>query len=267
MATYKQWPMPDIGVVGFTGDEQVRGVLAALPENLDRKIVFGVSVSPANRLAESPRNIPKGLPSREAIGKIFVKHPRALNLVDIYDTGRQHLTGQMITAQSFGGEHCDGLRLGIPFPDPRALQGFHDATFNRHTIVLQCSAKALSDEKWLPEHIAWRISEYEGLIGQVLLPKEGPHTRSDGLIDVDFITRCFEAISKKTPRIGFGVSVDLAPEKLDLLYPILKRFPYFSVNARGFFYDAEGKPDISLVVKYLKRATVLMNEHRRSTIG
>ena len=254
---------PYIGITGFKTREQVEAVLAAHPAESEFLVMVGVLANDRS-IRDEPVKNSKRYPAKDELGKIFVKHPKALNLIH-FNTGRpSKLLDDMFYALLLAGPDCQGLQLNIPWPSKQVLRDFQKYCQSEYckTIVLQCGKKALNEVGWSPRKLTERLKAYKGLIDYVLID---PSSGTGQEFDPYFVCACFGAIGRALPDIGLGIAGGLNAESLGrLLDPILGAFPGlgFSTDTETGVRDDQDDFVVPEAIRYLRQANEILNRKK-----
>lgn len=258
-------PKSYIGITGFKTREQVEAVLAAHPAGSDFLVMVGVLANDRSIRGESVKNT-KRYPAKDELGKAFIKHPKALNLIH-FNTGKpSKLLDDMFYALHLAGPDCHGLQLNIALPSERVLRDFQRYCQSDwcKTIVLQCGKKALNEIGWSSLRLVERLKRYEGLIDYVLID---PSSGGGQEFDPYFACACFGAIGRALPDIGLGIAGGLNAESLDrLLDPIIGAFPGlgFSTDTETGVRNDRDDLVVAEAIRYLRHANEIQGRKARA---
>lgn len=253
-------PKSYIGITGFKTREQVEAVLTAHPADSDFLVMIGVLANDRSIHGEAIKN-PRRFPTKADLGKAFIKHPKALNLVH-FNTGKpSKLLDDMFLALHLAGPDCHGLQLNIAWPIERVLKDFHRLGQSDwcKTIVLQCGKKALNEIGWSSLRLVERLKRYEGLIDYVLIDPSGGGGQE---FDPNFACACFGAIGRVLPDVGLGIAGGLNAESFDrLLHPVLGAFPglRFSTDTETGVRNDQDEFVVAEAIRYLRQAHGIQN--------
>lgn len=239
-------PRPYIGVTGFMSRLEVEAVLSIFPENGPRDLMVGVLAS-AKTMAEPPIPVrwPQRYPRKEDIADIFVDDPRAVNLVH-YATDDRHTLGEQLPRIP-GGDLMHGYQLNVAWP---SINPMKQATKDRR-VVLQIGRKAVEEAKDSPSQVAWELSFYRDFVTDVLFDPSG----GKGLpLDLDRAAAFVKAIAEACPTLGIGIAGGLSADRLPEVAPLLKRFPFLSIDAEGRLRTENDHLDPGLTLAYVQRA-------------
>ncbi len=246
-------PQPYIGITGFMDQSEVRKVLAALPDATTHRLMVGVLMSSVTLLG-GRSDQPNRYPAAAAVGNIFARHPRALNLLHYHtvSTGAA-LASEMRDARRFAGAACDGFQLNVKWPAPAALRSYRDESSSRDVIVLQCGPAALAEAPQAAQ-LAGRVAEYSGLIDYVLV--DGSAGRGEPL-SIGFAQEAFAELRKAVPEMGIGVAGGLTAASVERLAALIGADPDFSIDAEGRLRNADDHLDVEAAIQYLTAAAAL----------
>jgi hypothetical protein len=195
---------------------------------------------------------------------IFVRHPKALNLVH-FNTGKpSKLLDDMFYTLHLAGPDCHGLQLNIAWPSERVLRDFHRLCQSDwcKTIILQCGKKALNEVGWSPLKLVERLKKYEGLIDYVLIDPSGGGGQE---FDPYFACACFGAIGRTLPDIGVGIAGGLNTDSFDrLLHSVLGAFPGlgFSTDTETGVRNDQDDLVVAEAIRYLRCANEIQNRKK-----
>lgn len=242
--------VPYIGVTGFMTPEEVCLSLKAMPKMGARKLMVGVLMSSKTLRGEGNR-WPNRYPKREVVPTLFLKDPKALNLIHYNTDNREKLYDDLMQMTELAGPNLDGFQLNIPFPPVEALDKYL-TSHRKMTIVLQVGSEMLKlKPKDLRNHI---FPEYKWLATHLLIDASGGFgTPLDAGLGREYLD--------ELDNLGMclGIAGGLGPTSLDLLEDLPDRYPEISLDAEGRLRTSfpEDKLDLSLVKTYLKRASKL----------
>lgn len=254
---------PYIGITGFMNREQVQAVLDQLdligfPST--HRLMVGVLVSPKSLRREALKDIWRNkYPDPYQLGTIFVRDPRALNLVH-YNTKEPNLADQLARVVDLT-PNIDGFQLNIVWPDPAELRLFRE----RHSemkIVLQIGPKVLASHdsgcpQWLELHD--RLRRYRGLVDYLLLDGSG----GVGIeLDTDYFSQIIFGLSIFSDiRFMLGIAGGLSEESVvRLISPVLKICPDMSWDAQGCLRTLDDQLDLEKCTGYLAASSRLIEQ-------
>lgn len=257
-------PKPYIGITGFKKRAEVEAVLAAHPADSEFSVMIGALANDRSIHGEPVKNT-KRYPAKDDLGKIFVRHPKALNLVHFNTRKQAKLLDDMFYALLLAGSDCQGLQLNIPWPSERVLRDFQKYCQSDwcKTIVLQCGKKALDEVGWSPRKLVEQLKRYEGLVDHVLIDPSGGTGRD---FDSYFACLCFGAIGRALPDMGLGIAGGLNSESFGrLLHPILGAFPdlSFSTDTETGARNDRDEFVVAEAVRYLGNANAIQGRKER----
>lgn len=256
-------PQPYIGVTGFMDEADVREVLFAFPKDTRHKLMVGVLASQQTFRGEQNK-YPNRYPQKDAIGKIFVDHPQALNLVHYHTlVSDQMLASEMMAVKHVAGPHCHGFQLNVRWPSPKALEIYHHASSigfrpKQDVIVLQCGRGAMADIDFVPEQLAKRVSDYKGLVDYVLIDPSGGKGQG---FDQHFAWACLGELTEYVPDMGLGVAGGLAAETVETLRGLLTKHPDISIDAEGRLRDTDDSLKLGAANQYVVAANRLLRQY------
>ncbi len=245
-------PKPYIGVTGFMTRSEVQHALHALPANPSHKLMVGVLLSNTT-LKGLSNSWPNRYPAGEAIRKIFVKHPHALNLFH-YNSNQADdgiVLSDLLFAQNFPRSDCQGFQLNMCWPSPKILSGYKaQQDFNQNFVVLQCGRAALEAVGNSGRALASRVEEYLGLIDYVLIDASGSLGKD---FDLSLAHECFDYLSD-LPNISVVIAGGLHAQKIGRLRILKNAHPGLSIDAEGTLRDDHDNLDLPKVTRYISAA-------------
>ncbi|MBI4437708.1 hypothetical protein HY631_02035 [Candidatus Uhrbacteria bacterium] len=245
--------VPYIGVTGFVSREEVDAAVStldALPAWSDRRLMVGVLVN-SKTLRGVRHARPFRYPLIERVAGLFHPHRRAVNLIHYATDDPQALSVQLEELVYRGGKHLDGFQLNQCWPDPRTIRlpkGLR--------VVLQIGSHALSEVQKDPDLLSQRLSEYSGVVTDVLIDDSGGRgIPMDARLANDYV----RAIFLEHPQLGIGVAGGLCAQSLRSLQALVNRFPTLSVDAEGRLRTPEDHLDLEEMRRYIVVADKLFD--------
>ncbi len=240
---------PYIGVNGFMNMADVLTALNSLPENGYRSLMVGVLAS-SKTLNGHTNSLPNRFPDVRNIHKIFVRDPRALNLIHYATDNEGYLAAELVQMSEYGGLNMNGFQLNITWPSQYSILRLHE-TCGKKFIVLQIGRRAFEMMDNSPELIADNVADYGDSIDHVLLDLSGGHGKP---LDALQLRSYLDAIKSRVPRIGLGVAGGLSPNTLELIQPLVEDFRDLSIDAEGRLRTPEDHLDLAVAGDYIKKA-------------
>lgn len=220
-----------IGITDFRTPAEVRSMLALLDESPPGwKLMVGVMASPKSLLG-LPTDYDGVWLKPADFPTVFLDDSRAFNVPHWADykgrTAPSHLEELMALCQ--GKAHA--LQLDMPWPSP-------DLVFDLRKsfdvpVILQVGRRAM-DELGIAQGKARsmldRINGYGTHVSGILLDMSG----GEGIeLNPEYLVHYVEAIHKDRPDLTIAVAGGLGPDSLDLVEPLLERFPWLSRDAQS----------------------------------
>lgn len=253
--------VPYIGVTGFRDEVQVKEMReifnAYSSPGSDRVLHAGVMTS-YRAIRGLPHSWQHAFPATEEIASI-------LSFEDVYNCvhyadfrTRNEVWGYLVMAIHYGGKHIHALQLDMTWPDPDQIAKALDHYKKPLEVILQIGRDAFDAIHDDPRCLVEKLEKYQGAIRRVLLDK----SMGGGLpLDADGLLPFTLAIKEYYPQLGIAVAGGLGPHTLDLVLPLLKRFPDLSIDAQGQLHqggDSKYPIDIRLVREYLAKSLKLV---------
>lgn len=238
---------PYIGITDFTTSEQVERMLkvfrANRPKGSRRRLHIGVMMS-YKTLHGIDTQWAKAFPAKETISQIFnpvddVDDPDYRDLVDDvmftlhyadYETP-SNLFKNLMEALHYAGSYVDALQLDMPWPDPAAVaNAVHASRINGLEVILQVGAKSMQMASDNPNIVVDMLYSYHTFITHVLLDR----SMGKGLgMDAELLHLYADAISEAYPHLQLVFAGGLGPDSMNLLDPLLSKYPNMSIDAQG----------------------------------
>lgn len=249
---------PYIGVTGFMSRQEIEEVLTALYENeTDRNLMVGVLASTKTLDGEKGK-YPNRYPDIDDIKRIFMPHPRCLNLIHYTTKDTKNLFWQLVQMKEKGGLFCHGFQLNIPWPDAEVLRTWKDRWRNETTIVLQVGSKAFAQIDHSPDELAKKaVIEYGECIDYLLLDPSGGTGKA---FDVEKMSAYVQALwtHYADDHFGLGIAGGLSASVPSEVAQLLQTFDDLSVDAEGNLRDENDNLDISKTTSYIGRMCEIM---------
>lgn len=253
--------VPYIGITGFTHSIEVQACLSLMKSDNNRRLMVGVLAThkTLRGLPTSPRWAAQ-MPDISDIPKLFVDHPKALNLVH-YSTeeGKENTVGEdlwNLSRDDISGPHFHGFQLNIAWPSVVVLERYRRAFGAKQYIVLQIGEKAKQICNNNLAMIIQKLHPYVGLVDAILLdPSSGRGTPFDPTVAYELLTAIR---SDFNDHFDLGVAGGLGPDTLNLIEPLVGSFPLLNIDAQGQLRDPDNELDFLNCEKYLTRAQELL---------
>jgi hypothetical protein len=184
------------------------------------------------------------------IRSLFFEDSRLLNLVHF--STEKGFEGSVLRDLTrlieLAGEQCHGFQLNMVWPNPTTLENLHLQTGKNLRIVLQMNDEAIENVGGTPEKVAQKLSEYEGLITDVLLDGSGGRGKP---IEPMRAQMFLQEIERKNPWLELGAAGGLDGDYLHKIAPLFTQFPNLNIDAQGKLRNEENRLDIAKSKKYL----------------
>jgi len=192
------------------------------------------------------------------IKDLFVSNKRVLNLVHFNTEANQkdHYREDMLKIKRLAGPNFNGFQLNMAWPDIVELQRYRSFMGYQDRIVLQLGRRALELADNSPRKTASLLSPYSTSINDILFDPSGGKGQP---FNVNTAYNFLSAIADRGWDIGMGVAGGLGPNSLDLLEPLIEKFPDLNIDAEGKLRDSEGNLDLQAVKNYLDQAACAFN--------
>lgn len=215
-----------LGVVGFTSSRQVESVIKALKQPSRRcRLMVGVHVSLGTILGEdyplpdwcSVDHVPRVFPAKNA-GVYNVVVYDSLCSCQLSDCS---LIGQLVALVNLAAPNVDAIELNVGWPELADVRAYLDLPSNRAKpeIILGLDEEALAEIGFIPQAVARRLADYEGVAGFIIRPTGG----YDACSRVEYIGRVLEEAACYAPSLQPGFT--LGCDEFEAAAHILERFP------------------------------------------
>ncbi len=245
-------PRRYVGITGFMHAQEVQEAVRTFAEAAgeDADLMVGVLVS-RKTLDGLPPGQPGRYPPVAEVPGIFAtaQTPPCLRLIH-YNSREPDVAGQLARLSSAAGANADGFQLNIAWPDPDDLRRVPACR-----LVLQVGGQAMKEAGGTPEGVVRRLAPYEGIVTDVLVDPSGGRGLA---LDVDAASRFVETIAHAYPALGIGVAGGLSADTIADVAPLLRRFPFLSVDAEGRLRDADDRLDLAKATAYVQCAAAAM---------
>ncbi len=258
-------PCPYIGITGFMSREEVRAAVLRFPDGV-RDVAVGVLAS-AKTFANPPISVrrPNRYPAAGEIADILAWGSpddgleillRVLCLVH-YATDDAETLGEQLEAVCAAVGRFGGFQLNVAWPPitPRLAA----VCKGRRRIVLQINRRAVEQAGGTPQGVIARLATYvaSGLVTDVLFDASGGEGKE---IDAEAVAPFVEAAAEAYADLGIGVAGGLCAETLPALAPLVRRFPFLSIDAEGRLRDADDRLDMQKVLAYARAVDGLFTD-------
>lgn len=240
---------PYIGVTGFMSRTEVNEALAMIPQRTKHRLMVGVLMS-SKTLAGEQNKWPGRYPKKEAIADIFVDDPRVLNLIHYSTDSPETLFSQLVEVTKLVGPHLDGFQLNMAWPSISQLKDYA-GVYPEKYLLLQIGNKAMVQTESI-EKFKETIDAYLDVVNAFLIDLSGGKGEP---LDAEKCTKYLHAICSYAAP-GYGIAGGLGPDTLNLINPVIKKFPSLSIDAEGRLRTPLPSDVLSLpsMQRYLKSA-------------
>ncbi len=245
---------PYIGVTGFMSRNEIEEALRIVPHSVYRLMV-GVLMS-CKTLRGEQNKWPNRYPRKETIQDIFMDSQQTLNLIHYSTDQPKGLAEQLIEITKLAGPYLDGFQLNISWPSVESLKEYWEK-YPEKILILQIGRRALSKIESL-EQFKEILAAYQPMISGVLIDESCGTGR---IFNSERALHYLQAASE-VPGLGLGVAGGLCASTLDLLYPIIEKFPDISIDAEGGLRSSmpEDALSTSSMEGYLKEAFLMLDD-------
>lgn len=237
---------PYIGITDFTAPEQVERMLRVFRENRSTyaryRLHIGAMMS-QKTLRGFPTEWANVFPKKEDIIKIFtppeeidtINRPNDYNdwMFVLHYADYDHSVGlfnDLSEAINYTGSFVDAIQLDMSWPDPYSVLSAVEASRKQLEIILQIGSKAMEMVGNDPQKVAEKIKDYKSFITHVLIDK----SMGRGLgMDTGGLLSYAEVISEEYPDLQIVFAGGLGPSSMDLINPLINKFPNMSIDAQG----------------------------------
>jgi len=225
--------IPYIGITDFMSKKQVQKMLKVFnthkPKN--KEILFHVGVMMSYKtLNRIPTKWENAFPKKEELSDIFYTNDvySCLHYVD-YDGFDDNLAKSLSDAiYCCGFPHA--LQLDMVWPSPEHIANGIHMSRKQVQVILQIGKNALEQVNNEPELLIEKLGEYEIVIQRVLLDK----SMGKGIaMNINELFPFIKAIRENFPKMGIGVAGGLGPDSINLVEPLIKKFPDLSIDAQS----------------------------------
>ncbi len=255
---------PYIGLTGFTNQREVELMYDVFQKNLksesERLLHVGVMMS-----YETLRGIETKwsdvFPKKDSIISIF-SNEYVFNCLHFVDRGKWkegELEDALRDVIWYSGSNLDAIQLDMVWPAP--LQIAHGISHLKQMpeVILQIGQEAFKVVDDDPIFLCEALKDYRGVITRVLLDKSmGKGIPMNAYELMPFV----QAIKESFPDMGITVAGGLGPETVQLVQPLLVKFPDLSFDAEGKLRRSGSNldpVDWDLATEYLERGMMLAN--------
>ena len=152
-------------------------------------------------------------------------------------------------------------RTHMVWPSPREVA---EALFRAKkdiSVILQIGGSALQEVGHCRLRLAKKLEAYTDLIDGIVIDKSMWHGRE---LDPEELLLYLDAITRQTSWLQVGVAGGIGPDTMELVRPIIARYPKVSIDARSKL-RSNGNPhdpvDWALVRSYVKQADQYLYRH------
>lgn len=251
MKENKEYRRPYIGITGFMTNEETMEILNLVPTSSNMSLMVGVLASWKTLYENKESN---RYPKLEKITKIFPSHPLAINLIHYNTRNTENLCEQLILLNKIGGPNLHGFQLNMTWPPIDELFKYR-SSFPENILVLVVTKQAFQEENI--NVIYSKIEMYKKLvdIDYVLLDQ----SEGRGIpLNTEFMQKCIEVI-KTISGINIVVAGGLSSSTLELIEPLIKKYPGLSVDAEDKLRDGDDHLILNLAKDYVHNALQIYN--------
>jgi hypothetical protein len=145
----------------------------------------------------------------------------------------------------------------MPWPDPEMIaQGVHKSKKDIE-VILQIGRQSLDEMDNDPLKVVNYLEQYKGVIHRVLLDKSMGEGRS---MDAEELAVYAQVIREHFPHLRITFAGGLGPDSLELVEPLVRKFPEISIDAQARLRPSRSILDPinwSMAEEYLTKALTL----------
>lgn len=180
-----------------------------------------------------PNRYQQVFPSRETIIDIFREKLASQVYYCLHYADYNHNTHHQDITRILrydAGPFVHALQLDMPWPNPEMIARGVRLSGKQIEVILQVGRNSFSEVGNDPLGVVSRLESYNNIIHRVLLDKSMGEGRS---MDAVELSLCIRAIKKRLPRLKITVAGGLGPNSIELVEPLVKKFPDISIDAQG----------------------------------
>ncbi|MDD4290009.1 MAG: hypothetical protein PHH83_01895 [Patescibacteria group bacterium] len=239
-----------IGITGFTTETQVQKLSDLIPKNFSRKLMIGLLVSYGTLNGE----IMGGrFVQLEKIKQLFDtseahdENQKNLNFIHYCDPHKIKLSDSLKKITDISGKNLHGFQLNMRWPDPKIISNYKNHFPNKKFVIQMEKGDFL---EYSPQKMALRLTQYQELCEYVILDM----SMGSGKQMLGFtLMKYAEQIKEKT-KMNIVFAGGLHYQNLDIIKPILEKFPDMSIDAEGRLLDLKDTLDLHLARAYILKA-------------
>lgn len=166
-------------------------------------------------------------------------------------------------AMSYARGNLHAVQLDMTWPDPGMIASAVHASRHVVQVILQIGRKALEQADRNPKEVVSMLEDYTNVIDGVLLDQSMGEGK---LMDPNLLLSYAEAISVAHPSLHIAVAGGLEPKNVEVLEPLLERFPNLSIDTQaGLRPDKNIMKPISwrMAEAYLERTGALFKRYEK----
>lgn len=252
-----------IGITGFISETQVTSIIPQILKDTPRKLMLGVLVS--YDTLSNPTKYPQ---TSQKFGRFINisniknifdlsheidQYANVLNIVHYCDSQKRNLFESLEKLIYISGENLHGFQLNMRWPDYQIIKNFKNK-YSDKIIILQIEKQDFVDLG--PEEMSDKLAKYTDVAEYVILDM----SMGAGIqLDAHNIMEYAYPISIKT-GLNIVFAGGLCASNINILKPIVKRFPSASIDAEGRLMGLSGALDVQKTSDYLQRALKLFQK-------
>lgn len=222
---------PYIGITDFASAKQARRSAEHFVRHaagIPHKLHVGVMMS-RKTLDGIPSKWTSVFPEKERVARIFIRHPRVLNVLHYAEYDGIDVLAHLIQVQRYGGAHLHAIQLDMIWPASEELKAFRDE-YPEVSLILQIGETALERLEGRPERVIEQLARYGKTIDTVLMDLSMGRGRP---LLSGVLAKYLGEITLAFPHLRLAVAGGLGPDTTHLVRPLLEEFPELSVDAQS----------------------------------
>jgi len=276
MRTYNKSIPRYVGITDFTEVSQALGMRDVLRNATQRMktppvLMVGIMMS-FKTLWNVPSKWTPIWPSKELLGDTFPPYEtkgvlNTLHYADFEDhqnwPEEQNLFHSLAKAIDYARNNLHAIQLDMTWPSPGSIASAVHASRLVIPVILQVGRGALHQALYNPGIVADLLGDYTDVIDGVLIDQSMGEGK---LMEVGLLESYIEAISLKHPKMHIAVAGGLSFTTLDVMVPLLEKFPNLSIDAQAGLRSSKNPMDPiewEMAKSYLEKAGSLFTKYER----
>lgn len=257
---------PYIGITDFMTKEQSLAMLSSFQTmtngNIPHKLMIGVMMS-YKTLHKLETKWTNAFPRNADVSQVFADHPLAFNTLHYADYTNTDVFNSLGQAIFYGGVGIHAVQLDMVWPEPSDIANAVHSSRKCVSVILQVGKNALADVNDDPEEMLSRLKDYVDVIDGVLLDKSMGQGKT---MDPNVLSKFVEVIYEHLPQLRVAVAGGLGPSTINIVEPLVSRFPDISIDAQGRLRpsgNALDPIDWVMAEEYLQGAVALFKQYNQ----